>query len=302
MGTTKGAMNRFCCYLVVIVLAGSGALAWFSERGAWADFQDLVCPPGGTALTWENFARPMLEARCSPCHDWRSYRSVYQSRELIYNLIDLGIMPQNEALPQADRDRLGEWMACGLPFDGPVCPSGGTALSYENYAVDFFANHCGGCHSMALEGEERKGAPVGLDWDDYPAVMKNAKGIEVDLIKELMPPVEWIDPREVDNLLEWFACGGPESSKDVPYRRGDISEDAQVDLSDAIDLLQHLFQGKEAPRCLDAADFDGSGELDITDAIFLLQYLYVGGQAPPPPFDFCGGALSLGCARFVSCP
>jgi hypothetical protein len=69
------------------------------------------------------------------------------------------------------------------------------------------------------------------------------------------------------------------------FRRGDAGSpaDGTVDISDAIGVLSYLFQGLEAPSCLDAADADNSGDLDLTDAIFVLSFLFQSGKAPPPP-------------------
>ena len=61
-----------------------------------------------------------------------------------------------------------------------------------------------------------------------------------------------------------------------------------MDLSDAVAVLDHLFQGGKPPRPREAGDVDGSGDLDISDGIYLLTYLFMGGKAPPPPFPQSG--------------
>jgi hypothetical protein len=75
---------------------------------------------------------------------------------------------------------------------------------------------------------------------------------------------------------------------DLLFRRGDVTSDGQVNLSDGITLLNHLFRGEPAPACADAADADDSGELNLTDAIFLLYHLFGGGVPPPRPGLSCG--------------
>ena len=42
-----------------------------------------------------------------------------------------------------------------------------------------------------------------------------------------------------------------------------------------------------APSCHDAADSNDSGELDIADAVLILNYLF-GGAVLPPPFPVAG--------------
>jgi hypothetical protein len=38
----------------------------------------------------------------------------------------------------------------------------------------------------------------------------------------------------------------------------------------------YLFGGAPAPRCLDAADADDSGQVELSDAVFLLEALFQG--------------------------
>ena len=68
------------------------------------------------------------------------------------------------------------------------------------------------------------------------------------------------------------------------FVRGDSNDDGEVDLSDAVTTLNHLFMGGVHPSCLDAADCDDDGVVNITDPIFLLQFLFLGGVEPSAPF------------------
>ena len=80
---------------------------------------------------------------------------------------------------------------------------------------------------------------------------------------------------------------------------GDVNGDNALDLSDAIFLLTHLFQGGPAPvpcpgggggaiaggqggATLGNGDVNGDNALDLSDAIFLLAHLFQGGPAPVP--------------------
>ena len=90
-----------------------------------------------------------------------------------------------------------------------------------------------------------------------------------------------------------------------PFQRGFVNNDNNLDLSDAIFLLSHLFQGGLEPGCLLAADFNDDNTLDISDAISLLKFLFGGGTNPPAPFDDCGddptSGGDLGCDESL-CP
>lgn len=89
------------------------------------------------------------------------------------------------------------------------------------------------------------------------------------------------------------------------FRRGDADDNGAVNLTDAVRLLGHLFQGGAAPSCPDAADMDDDAALKITDAVYLLASLFRGGPAPPPPgVDTCGTDPTqdeLGVCTYTNC-
>jgi hypothetical protein len=96
-----------------------------------------------------------------------------------------------------------------------------------------------------------------------------------------------------------------ECSAPTLFHRGDPSDDGEIDITDAILLLAHLFRGGAAPGCLEAADADDDGGLNLTDAVFILDFLYLGGPPPPhpgPTTDPCGaGSGPLPCETYSSC-
>ncbi len=93
------------------------------------------------------------------------------------------------------------------------------------------------------------------------------------------------------------------------FTRGDINADLEVDVSDAVYLLGHLF----APigttpnpiACADAADVNDDESLDVADAVNLLSYLFIAGPPPAAPFPDCAtdptdtGLLS--CDSYPTC-
>jgi hypothetical protein len=81
------------------------------------------------------------------------------------------------------------------------------------------------------------------------------------------------------------------------FARGNSNGDAQVDLSDAVLGLLHLFAGRSDLRCLEALDADDNGEVNVSDPVFLLGYLFRDLAAPPGPLE-CGADPTpdaLGC-------
>lgn len=94
----------------------------------------------------------------------------------------------------------------------------------------------------------------------------------------------------------------PEAKK---FIRADANASGEVDIADAISVLNFLFLGTGAPSCLEAADANDDGSIDISDALYLLVYLFSGGRAIPEPYPDCGlGSLAgevLGCERHPPC-
>lgn len=76
--------------------------------------------------------------------------------------------------------------------------------------------------------------------------------------------------------------------ENLGFSRGDATNDAAVDITDAIRMLEFLILGTGDVVCHDAADADDSGVLDITDPITLLQVLILGlGEIPAPGIGGC---------------
>ena len=73
------------------------------------------------------------------------------------------------------------------------------------------------------------------------------------------------------------------------FVRGNANNDAKVDLSDAVAILNFLFitSVHQAP-CRDALDTNDSGSVDLSDAIYLLQFLFLGGPDVKPPYPAAG--------------
>jgi len=60
---------------------------------------------------------------------------------------------------------------------------------------------------------------------------------------------------------------------------GDVDADGDVDIDDAIYLLQHVLMPVQFP-VNGNVDYDGNGSADIDDAIYLLQHVLMPNQFP----------------------
>lgn len=125
----------------------------------------------------------------------------------------------------------------------------------------------------------------GLDRGDrlFPANLDGDPELEILVRRGLILGVLdfWPEPRSL-----FVATIEPEDLLVLqarPFRRGDVNEDGDVDISDVVAILGMLFLGSFAPPCEDAADIDDDGAVDITDPIALLMYLFNRGVPPPPP-------------------
>ena len=74
----------------------------------------------------------------------------------------------------------------------------------------------------------------------------------------------------------------------APFLRGDSDSSGGVNLTDAIHLLNVLFQGADMPACPDSADLDDDGRITLTDVIVILNFLFRGGLAPAAPYPEAG--------------
>jgi len=100
-------------------------------------------------------------------------------------------------------------------------------------------------------------------------------------------------------------CPGGNPTKPV-FRRGDADGRGDLQLTDAIFILNFLFTGGPPPACSEAADADDNGTVQLTDGIRILNFLFTGGPPPsaPGPAD-CGedpeGSIDLGCVSYTAC-
>lgn len=100
--------------------------------GGWTMLEDVTCPEQGTPLTYENFGKAFFASYCDSCHAADSTQRrgapiayIFDTHEAIValkNRIFLRSAANNTTMPpgpddppQAERDKLAEWIACGAP-------------------------------------------------------------------------------------------------------------------------------------------------------------------------------------------
>ncbi len=71
------------------------------------------------------------------------------------------------------------------------------------------------------------------------------------------------------------------------FRRGDANADGSVDVSDAVMVLQYLFEGAVL-TCIDSADIGDNGSVNIADPVGIVGFLFGGGAPPAEPYPACG--------------
>ncbi|MEM7262088.1 MAG: choice-of-anchor B family protein [Planctomycetota bacterium] len=74
------------------------------------------------------------------------------------------------------------------------------------------------------------------------------------------------------------------------FVRGDVNDDEEVDVADAVTGLGYLFAGAAAPVPLEALDVNNDGDEDVADVVYLLAFLFQSGTPPDAPYPTAGCA------------
>jgi len=246
---------------------------------------------------------------------------------------------QNDSTNSPDDPQIRDFEAAAQILDATFDPTRTYTLSAEvgrlagsiNYEPDWF----GYAIQLVVGGENRDGARFAVQVGGGTVL-----ALEVDVGD--VPEDDWVvasvtytpDPAHADlaglplqirlcaledpddhSLTGWVAFDDVQlttagaNEEGVRFRRGDVNADGNVNLSDAVSILNYLFTGGEVPTCLKTSDTnDNGGALpDLTDAVYLLNFLFAGGPGIPPPFDECGADPTpegdeLTCESYEPCP
>lgn len=119
-------------HLTALLTSGCTALLLTAIGCATPDLEDAECPPGGTALTYENFGHTFMDAWCKGCHgaavldrQGAPPAYVFDTHEQVQRWADriyARSAGTNDSMPPGPedpsdqaRDELEEWLACGAP-------------------------------------------------------------------------------------------------------------------------------------------------------------------------------------------
>ena len=116
---------------------GHGAGCCSEESSVFGPYTEAVCPPAST-LTYNNFGKQFMESYCTRCHDSAKTGDQRQGAPSFHDFDTLfgikavsdhidqtsasGPAATNDSMPPdgtkpslAEREMLGEWIACGMP-------------------------------------------------------------------------------------------------------------------------------------------------------------------------------------------
>jgi len=102
----------------------------------------------------------------------------------------------------------------------------------------------------------------GLDYGDYECVL-NIYSNDPDAEDD-----PWSIPVNLTVLEE------------QPYICGDADGNLEVDIDDAVFIIDYLFTSGPAPEPVESSDVDCTGVTDIDDVVYIIQYLFNGGPEP----------------------
>ncbi|MEE9441743.1 MAG: M28 family peptidase [candidate division Zixibacteria bacterium] len=67
---------------------------------------------------------------------------------------------------------------------------------------------------------------------------------------------------------------------ELSYKCGDANGDDEVNVGDAVYIINHVFKGGPAPEPIESGDANNDGETNVGDAVYLINHIFKGG--PPP--------------------
>ena len=106
-------LKQFALALPFLIACGGG--------GQSTGIDTVSCPQGST-LTYANFGSTFFADNCLECHNGKnrpnlSTQAAIQSHKssILQEAVYTDAMPQKNSLSTAEREMLGEWIACGAP-------------------------------------------------------------------------------------------------------------------------------------------------------------------------------------------
>ncbi len=171
----------------------------------------------------------------------------------------------------------------------------------------YFAAGSDDAVQILLDGSEIWLSSIDRAWPgfvDLSALQTLSPGMHTLMVKVFEGTGDWNFgiqlQEEFGSTLEGFVqvclnptgCCGEETGEPV-FKRGDANRDGNMNIADAVYVLQNLFAQGPAIYCEDAADSNDDDGVNIADAVYILQNLFAQGPAIPAPGpDVCGPDLT----------
>ena len=186
-----------------------------------------------------------------------------------------------------DANRGGDLVVLGTltDLDGNTIAQAGSLYSLESAASEVG-------FQIDFDGYEIFGSR-----SDGPYRLTNVEVIDAGVGFIRADLADDVHPTSAYSWSEFSLPGG------LLFLRGDTNNDQQVDISDSITLLRHLFTDPDtALTCRDASDANADGAIDLSDAVSIVNYLFLGqGGGIPQPYPDCGQNENLGCEYYPYC-
>jgi hypothetical protein len=64
------------------------------------------------------------------------------------------------------------------------------------------------------------------------------------------------------------------------YIVGDANADGDINISDAVHIINYVFIGGEEPQPLESGDANCDGDVNISDAVMIINYIFIAGNTP----------------------
>ncbi len=103
----------------------------------------------------------------------------------------------------------------------------------------------------------------------------------------------WTAPVDLENDMTYYwyvvakdtylgSTQGPLCSfaTEVGYICGDANSDDEVNVSDAVYIINYVFTGGQAPEPLESGDSNCDGDVNVSDAVYIINFVFTGGNDP----------------------
>ena len=69
----------------------------------------------------------------------------------------------------------------------------------------------------------------------------------------------------------------------LPYVCGDANGDEDINVADAVFMINYVFKGGPAPDPVEAGDANCDGDANIADGVYIINFVFKGGPDPCCP-------------------